>query len=140
MNFLKKLISDKTVKRRYIQAGGNFGLNVSELAMLGENIDFNYNLNRFARWEKEYAQRGYRTISIDDFIELGGYGADISCLIGVKREEGEVPVYHAQIYKDQFLGKFDPMITAEEIDTGENSYGIMGTYGLPSTKEYQNKQ
>jgi hypothetical protein len=131
MDFLKRILTDRTVERKYVHAGAEFGFDVSYIYM-GESIGFESRLNKWANWEKEYAKRGFRTVPLDDFIELGGYGRSIASLVGIKRDENEEPVYHAQIYRDNFLGKIEPAIDLEKMmSDGKVQYG---TYVVPSTK------
>jgi hypothetical protein len=128
---IKGLLADKTVENEYVNAGAQFGSAVSYIYM-GECIGFKSMLNTWGGWEQEYAKRGYRTVSLDDFIELGGYGKSIDPLLGVKRGEKEEPVYHAQIYENEFLGKIEPSIDiAKMMSDGQPQ---VGEYGLPSTK------
>lgn len=122
---------DKLIKDRYVEHGKDFGDAVSYIYM-GECIGFEGYLNTWAKYESEYANRGYRTISLDDFISAGGYGKSISHLVGVKRNEDEKPVLHAEIYREKYLGKVHPEIDLNKVMEGEIQHG---TYVLPSTKE-----
>ena len=70
-SFFVSFLSDRTVEARYVRAGGRFGDAVSYVYM-GECIGFKRMLHAWARWEKEYARRGYRTLSLDTFEEYGG--------------------------------------------------------------------
>ncbi len=45
------------------------------------------------RLEVAYADLGYRILSVDDWIDHGGYGKDIERLWLVKRFPGERPVF-----------------------------------------------
>ncbi len=60
-------------------------------------------LNLFSESEntiiKKYADLGYRTISIDKFIDHAGYGTSIDELINVKRQENENLFLHAELYE-----------------------------------------
>lgn len=131
MKFIRRLLPNSIVERRYIRAGATFGDAVSYLFM-GECIGFNRLLNKWGNWEEEYAYRGFRTVSLDRFIGLGGYGKPISDLIGKRREDGEEPIFHAQIYREQFLGKVAPLINLEKLMT--ESRIQTGQYSLPSTE------
>lgn len=97
---LRGLLPIGFVKWRYVNAGADFGDAVS-YDFLGECVGFDKLFKRWAGWEREYARRGYRTISLDAFIGFGGYGEPIDNLVGVKREEGEEPIYHADHYGSQ---------------------------------------
>lgn len=115
-HFIKRnLFSDKFVTRRYLYTGGNFGDAVSYAPVLGECVGFEELLNRWAKWEKEYAERGYRTVSLDDFIEYGGYGKPIDKLVGVKRQENEDPVLHAETYRRVYLGSIQPVLDMKRL-------------------------
>ncbi len=127
-NCLKNLFraSDAKVAQRYLNAGTEFGDAVSYIYM-GECVGFEKMLDKWAKLEKEYASRGYKTISIDDFIKAGGYGKDISDLLMIKVDK-EQPL-HAEIYKKHFLGKMGDSVidpNVREVQTG--------IYFLPSTE------
>ncbi len=130
-NFLVRYLSDKKVEKYYVKAGADFGDAVSYIYM-GECIGFRGMLRRWTWWEKEYSHRGYRTISIDDFIGYGGYGKELSGL-GVKLKQGEKAVLHAEIYKDRFLRKVVAQINLQELLDGDGKPQV-GHYCLPGTK------
>jgi hypothetical protein len=125
-------MNDQNVEKKYVSAGAQFGDAVSYLYM-GECIGFESMLNRWADWEQEYVERGYRTVALDDFIELGGYGKSIDHLLGQKLEENEEPIFHAQIYRDNYLGKVPPVINLNKMINGNKNLKV-GNYVLPSTK------
>jgi hypothetical protein len=130
MSLLKRLLSDSKVQEKYVKAGSIFGDAVSYLYM-GECVGFENLLNIWDKWEQEYAKRGYKTLSIDKFIEHGGYGESIADVVGKKRGEEE-PVHHAKIYRQEYLGKFKPVIDMKAlIENGEQA----GVYHLPSTEK-----
>lgn len=129
--FFAACLSDKSVENKIVRAGTEFGDAVSYIYM-GECVGFKKMLRRWTRWETEYARRGYRTISLDAFIECGGYNTPIEGL-GVKRNEHETPRFHAQIYKEKFLGKVRPAKDFEEVI--RTSRPQSGTYRLPSTED-----
>lgn len=132
MKFIRRLLSNSSVESRYICAGAAFGDAVSYL-YLGECVGFDFLLDKWANWEEEYARRGFRTVSLDRFVELGGYGRSIEDVIGKKLEKNEKPVYYAEIYKKDLLGKFAPLRDLQKIikEGGMKS----GKYMLPSTKK-----
>ncbi len=115
-------------RKKYVRAGSDFGDAVSYIYM-GECVGFKRKRACWCRWEKEYARRGYRTISLDAFIECGGYGAPLQNL-GARREANETPVYHAEIYRELYLGKVRPVFTPAEMLDGER----VGICVLPSTE------
>ncbi len=132
MKFLRQFMNDQKVEKKYVLAGAQFGDAVSYIYM-GECIGFESMLNRWSDWEKEYINRGYRTVALDDFIELGGYGKNIDHLLRQKRDENEVPIYHAQIYRDIYLGKISPIVDLNVILNGNGDVQI-GICVIPSTK------
>jgi len=124
MRLLMKLLPDSTVEKKYIQAGRDFGDMIS-YSFMGDDLNERWLLQKWARWEKEYARRGFRTIGIDAFIDVGGYGKLLPNITGQKCEEGEEPVLHAQIYRKGFSGKNKSRIILSR---------LVG-YVLPSTEE-----
>lgn len=139
LGWLKRLFSrrtsDEEVEQGYLRAGGLFGDAVSYLYM-GECIGFSDLLDAWAQWEREYAERGYRTISLDSFIDYGGYNKPIMGL-RTKRDEDEEPIYHAQIYRERFLGKVKPALDLNAVMEDRKVH--FGTYVLPSTEESEDE-
>jgi len=88
--------------KKYVSAGTDLGFAISMLAY-GEAVDMQKRIARLVGLEREYAGRGFQTISIDDFTQAGGWGEDIAKLVGVKREEGEKPIFHAQEYQENYI-------------------------------------
>ena len=127
---LRRLLPDSFAERKYVQAGSEFGEAVSYLHF-GESIGFEMLLQRWEDWEREYARRGYRTISLDRFIEFGGYNKPVDDVKGIKRKRDEPQKLHAEIYRREFLGKIKPVINLWEITEGEP---IMVNYVPPSTE------
>ena len=127
----ERLFSDSFILKRYKKAGLAFGDMVSYLYM-GECVGFPEALKRLKKWEAECARRGYRTISIDSFVESGGYGNPLEGL-GARRAEGEDPIFHAQVYEDRFYGKVEPQVDLQKLLNDGVSQS--GTYELPSTEE-----
>lgn len=126
-----KYLPDALVEKKYTQAGAIFGAAVSYIYM-GECIGFKRFLRKWARWEAEYSRRGYRTLSIDSFINYGGYCEPLEGLM-VKRHTNEQIILHAELYKKEYLGKVKPVISLKRGMDGETQ---AGTYSLPSTKNY----
>jgi len=124
-----RFLSDKEIQERYVASGSQFGDAVSMLYM-GECIGFEKMLGIWWKFEQEYAQRGYRTLSIDKFVEIGGYGKNYDFMLGQKREKDEFPVFHAELYRKNFLGKTTPLINPDSMN-GEPQFG---SYMLPSTE------
>jgi hypothetical protein len=130
---LKRLLPDSIVKKRYVSNGAFFGDAVSYL-YLGESGNMKQLLKAWGRWENEWAKRGYRTISLDRFVELGGYGKPIDDVLGQRRDEGEEPVFHAQIYRENFLGKIKPPLEIGEVIVEMMRRPVSGTFVRPSTE------
>ena len=132
MSLLKKMLPDNWVEKSYLAAGAEFGDAVSYIFM-GEGYDFKQLLKKWESWEEEYARRGYRTISLDRFVDLGGYGRPVSDLIYKKREEKEEPIFHSKIYREKFLGKVPKNVDLEKLlqDCKPQS----GQYIPPSTEQ-----
>lgn len=127
--FIASKLSDRKVQHFYLNAGLDFGDAVSYVGSIGECFGFKRLLNRYGDWEYEYACRGFRTISLDDFIEPGD---NVEQLIGIKREENEPPIYHAEIYRERYLGKIAPVINIQKLLEDGNPQ--TGTYIQPTTK------
>ena len=136
MKFLKRILPDFVVERRYIRAGSDFGDMVSYI-YFGESEGFEQQLDKWEKWEKEYVSRGYRTISLDEFVELGGYGIPLDKnRLGQRRKEGEEPVFHANFYREHFLGRMKTVMDMEKLQRGEKQ---IGNYVSPSTKFLEEK-
>ena len=130
MILLRKLRTNEFIEKGYVNAGANFGDAASYIG-LGEPFGFKSLLNKWAEWEEEYSKRGYRTVSLDKFIGLGGYGENIDNLIGLKREEGEDPVLLAEIYQEIYLGKIKPAVDLQKVVDGKIQSGVCV---VPSTE------
>ena len=128
----RAFFSDKSVEKRYVTAGANFGDAVSYSGM-GSVVGFEDMLNSWAGWEKEYSIRGYRTISLESFIDFGGYGVKIDHLLGKKRAEKEQPKLHAQTYTAKYPQEPTPVINLEKMMKDRQPQA--GAYQLPSTEE-----
>ncbi|NOQ37696.1 hypothetical protein GQ472_02295 [archaeon] len=100
---------------------------------MGECIGFNKRFEDWRKLEKNYVNHGFRTVSLDDFIKLGGYGKSIDGLIGEKLGQDEEPIFHAEIYNEEYFGKVEPVIDINELMIPNG--GIQrGQYRLPSTE------
>jgi len=104
LSFLKNLLrpSDEKLQKQYVEAGAQYGDAVS-YSMMGSVVGIREMRLKYERLEKEYADRGFRTVSLRRFINYGGYGVPIDDVLGIKREPDEEPVYHADLSK-----KVDP--------------------------------
>jgi len=67
-----------------------------------EPDDMQERMARLVDLEEKYALRGFRTIDIKDFTRAGGRGEDIADLVGVKRKEGEAPIFHARKFQQNY--------------------------------------
>ena len=123
--------SDANVVRKYLAAGGRFGDAVSCLYM-GECIGFGKLLDTWAFWEREYARRDYRTVTLDEFVSYGGYGKPIETL-HVGRRKDEPAILHAERYRDRYLGKVVPAIDMDAMM--RDGQPQIGTYAIPSTDD-----
>ena len=132
MKFIRRLLPDSYIEKRYVRAGATFGDAVSYI-YIGECIGFEGLLNKWANWEEEYALRGFRTVSLGRFVDLGGYGKPVDDVLGQRREDSEKPIFHAQIYREQFLGKVTPVVNLEKLMTESKIQA--GQYRLPSTEQ-----
>ena len=119
------------VTQRYLDDGIEFGDAVSMIYM-GECDGFEKFLAAWERAEREYAELGFRTISLDTFTRVGGWGGDFSHEpVEVRREPGEEPVFHAALYREHFLGKMPVSNLVQKVfETGEVQ---SGHYRVPST-------
>lgn len=132
MSLLKRLLSDKSVQQKYIDAGASFGDAVS-YSYAGEVVGFQEMLKNWEAWEEEYARRGFRTISLDAFINFGGYGEPIDHILNKKRDEKEQPILHAKKFKEKTGGKIKPVLDLKKMIADEKPQS--GKYTLPSTED-----
>lgn len=124
------LPEDKIVAE-YVRAGKEFGDTISYLYM-GEPVGLDALLENWARWERAYAQLGYHTISLDAFIQIGGWGTDPKPWLRIP-VEGRV-ILHAEIYRKQCQGHRNVLARVLE---GEQ---IEGVYVYPSTEQPRKPQ
>lgn len=125
----KQTFRNDEVIEAYVLAGAEIGSAVSYIYM-GECIGFDKLLDQWEATEKAYSGLGYRTLSIDDFVNYGGWGKSIEDKLRVPRKEGEPEVFHAKYYRETFfkkVGMSDAVIKAMQ---GE---AAVGHYMMPST-------
>jgi hypothetical protein len=89
------------VVEQYIRSGALFGEALSYLYM-GECVGFHSMKERWAKLERAYAELGYRTIPLEDFVEYGGYGKKIDHLVRVRRAHGESAILHAVTFHERY--------------------------------------
>ena len=118
------------VEDKYCKAGKEFGVDVS-LLPFGECNGFERRLDKWGFWEELYAQRGFRTISCEAFTECGGWDENIDHLLGQKREDTEQPVYHAELYRNNYLERIPPVIDLEKMK--KDCKPQIGAFTVPST-------
>ena len=125
------LPDDKSIVDRYVKAGMDFGDAASDVGTWGECVGFDGLLNKWEDSEEAYAGRGYRTLSVDAFIDVGGWGKP---LVGLRerRDLGEEPILHAAYYREHYLGKV-PAVLMQSFEVLEKGQVFSGTYNLPST-------
>lgn len=123
---------DSDIANAYVEAGTAFGGAVSDVGSMGECHGFEGLLTTFQRAEEAYADRGYRTLSVDAFVRAGGWGKPLVGLLELRRE-GEAPVSHGQLYREHYLGKVTGVIQVNwpALVGGEVIYG---DYEVPSTE------
>ena len=125
-NLWVQRLSDKEVQDKYAEAGAEFG-DADSYSVCGEVAGLEAMLLNLVKWELEYSRRGYRTISINDFIDYGGYGRLYGKSLkglGIKREINEKIVLHADIYRKRCFKKTKPVIDIVEIfKTGKAQSG-----------------
>lgn len=122
--------------QRYVDTGAIFGDAVSYIYM-GQCVGFEARLQAWEEAEEAYAALGFRTLSLDDFVDYGGYGKELMGL-KVARDEGEVPIFHARFYRENFLNKVEPLIDLDKMqETGDIQ---CGNYEMPSTRHLNDKK
>lgn len=95
------IVRREYIVEQYVRSGAVFGEALSHLYM-GECVGFHGMKERWAKLEQLYADLGYRTIPVEDFVEYGGYGKAIDHKVRVKRSEGEAPVLHAVTFQERY--------------------------------------
>jgi len=97
---IPKSSSDAFVEKRYVDAGLAFG-DLLSYSYMGAGSGYERLLSRWEFWEAVYAERGFRTIPLDAFIDAGGYGAPLPPY-GIRRPSGENAVRHAKNFRASF--------------------------------------
>jgi hypothetical protein len=112
-----KSLSDKEVQDNYVEAGNKLGDVAGSISMyeMRKYADSDNALMNWVRWELEYSMRGYRTLSLDDFIEHRKCGAPLKDL-AVKREPNEKIFFHASACRQNYYKKIKPGIPRKIID------------------------
>lgn len=94
----RRFLPDWLVIYRYVQSGSNLG-DAESYSFMGECIAYDRLMKRWEAWEAEYARRGYRPLSLFDFIDHGGYGVPLSG-IGQKLSPEENVILHAKVWRE----------------------------------------
>lgn len=95
-SILVRWLPYRIIEHYYLKTGKDFGDAASYLVVMGPCIGFKKIMRRWGRWEREYSRRGYRTIPLDEFVDMGGYGGHVHKEdLEVNRREGEKPILHA---------------------------------------------
>ncbi len=124
--------SDIKIIEKYRNIATEIG-DILSYTYLGEPIGIERMVKRWAKAEKAYANLGYRTISLNGWVQHGGHGKSIDDIWMKKRDEDEEPVYHADVYKEKYLGKIIPVFNLKEmVEDGQPQFG---TYSDPSTED-----
>lgn len=113
----------------YVRSGLEFGEAVSYLH-LGECDGFEGMLAAWERAEQSYASQGFRTLSLDAFVDAAA--REDQPLVGLfdRLEAGEEPVLHAPYYREHFLGKVVPPLG---VATSSLWHTTPTRFTLPST-------
>ena len=72
----------------------------------------------FKRWEKaerDYAEAGYRTISLDLLQKTNAQPHALADYICIKRDAGEEPTFHAALYKQYYWNSVSAAIALREL-------------------------
>ncbi len=127
--YLVSLLPDNLVIERYCEVGSIYG-DLESYSYIGEIPGLQNWLAKWVFWEEEIVRRGYRAISLDNFILYGG--GYVENLPNVQlRLLGEEPKYHARIRQEQLaLGKPEGGMVRQHSDGS-----FTGSYIVPSTEE-----
>jgi hypothetical protein len=129
------LLSDEEVWEEYTEIGILFGDLVNSIVMAGECVGFEKYLNKWAFWERAYSARGYRTLAVDIWMMLDWHPDQLSRFKFIRREADE-PVFHAERYRERWLGKADVKFIENDDGTGVMIQPDITTL-LPANKEVQ---
>lgn len=102
-----RLYTDRRIIRLYRQSGQSFAAALVG-SLHGRNLMLPECFLEWEFWEREYARRGFRTISLDAFVQPYLYGS--SKELGIKRAPDEPPIYNAQGYLDSREIKFEDLL------------------------------
>lgn len=92
-------LSDQKLQEKYLETGKLFAA-MWYMRPCAKAVGFDKTFKQWEKLEKEYAQRGYRTVSQSDFYQMGIDSDLAKELMPTKREEGEEPIFHAAVIKE----------------------------------------
>lgn len=99
---IEKWMHNKMLEKRYVNAGIAVGnaVKISHTNKI-KCVGFDKLFKRWKRLEAEYAKRGYRTISLVDFMEFGRRITKIDTLFHIWRHQNEDAILHAVMYESE---------------------------------------
>lgn len=98
-----------------------------------------YSWQRLLSWaqaEKKYAELGYRTISLDVLQKTGGSPQSMAEHLCIKRDPGEEPIFHAELFKRFYIDSIESAIELRELQKRSGANGNKKLY--PSTEALVN--
>ena len=122
--------TNKGLIKEYSEAGIEFGACVARIGF-GICADFEEKFKEWMEMEEKYAEAGYRTVSLDDFMRAAGEKIKIDTLLQQELEEGEDPTFHAALYQKYVYGREDKFVSIQKTETGI----VMADYRIPSTEK-----
>jgi len=121
--------TDAFITRAYVLAGWEFAECISE-TLVTPRRDLDEVLRSYEEVEQLYADRGFRTLPIDDFVRHASWGEPLRG-VGLKRPKGEGAVLHARAYRiyrldrNPFLGAPIQSLTDDRVDLVPESQRFM---------------
>lgn len=131
-----RAILNEEIVERYVLTGTQFGDALSYIYM-GECVGFDDLLKAYEEAEAAYVGLGFRTLSVDDFTDAGGWGMELRGL-RVPRDVDEEPILHAKYYRAHYLGRARPVIDFDRMM--KDGQPQMGNYAVPSTAHLEKKR
>lgn len=81
----------KVLMRHYLGVGEKVGRMLS-YSYMGEALGFKELLEALVKYERRYVDSGYRPVTINQWVRLGGWGEE-DPILGILRDSGELPTY-----------------------------------------------
>lgn len=69
---------------QYVSAGLRWG-DAESYSFMGECVGYNSICNRLKYWESEYEKLGYVPVSLDRWVESGGYGREYESQLKIRK-------------------------------------------------------